>query len=181
MPERKRPSPAQRFSSPRFVGEASSRCAERVTSPPPPHLFLTPALLRLSQCDCYSFVYFRLLVQLFYLIGHHVTDSEEECEAALQRAKRPPPRQRPRCEPRWLVQTKDALFTGILSWPDRPPPLRMSSGHFFSPSRRQNSACNIKLCLHAGLMKREQFRVPAPPWDVQIRNSHSSCHFPVIE
>lgn len=91
MPERKRPSPRRAFQ------RTQTRQRVFVTlcwtcDAPTPHPTPRPPL---PHPHAFKFVnvtvtrYFRLSVQLFYLSGHHVTDSEEECEAGLQRAKRP--------------------------------------------------------------------------------------------
>lgn len=128
------PAHAERFSAPRLVSESSWRCAEHVTPPPPtlPHalLFLTPTLLSSSMWLLLVTSDFR------YNCSTSVGTTSQIVRRNVKRVCSEPsgPWQRLRYEPRSLAQTKDALFTGILSWPDRPPPSRMSSGHFFSPS-----------------------------------------------
>lgn len=48
---------------------------------------------------------------------------------------------------------------------------------FLSSQQKANSASDVKLCLLAGLIKREWLRMPTLLRDVQIRNSHSPAIF----
>lgn len=69
---------------------------------------------------------------------------------------------------------------GMLSWPDwcHCKECQLQISFYESPSRWQTvpvtSSC---ACKPVWYKEREPFRIPAPLWDVQIRNSHSPAIF----